>query len=134
MADEKQVFAFLVVFVILCFLIITTSNFLESVIDQTETTGSEVFRTQKYMAGTMYLYSQGESFGVYDDVGEPRDGLCDLDSELFERHSLGFDIRSDTIPAQCHDPEMRMASVMLNRYDTDRFNEMEPDTLEVGER
>lgn len=134
MADEKQVFAFMVVFAVLCFLLITTSNLLNSVVDQAETSGSQVFRTQKYMAGTIYLYSQGDSYGVYDDVGEPRDGLCDLDSELFEQHSLGFDIRSDTIPSPCHNPEMRMAAVMLNRYDTNRFNGMKPDSLEVGER
>ena len=136
MADEKQVFGFLVGFVVLCFLLITTSNLIDSVIDQAEMTGSEVFETQKYMAGAVNLYAQGESFGVYR-AGEAREDLCRFDSPMLEEHSLGFDIRYGgqyDKEQGCHLPQPYMSTPILNRFNNERYSGIAVETLEVGQR
>jgi hypothetical protein len=125
--DYKQVFSMLIAFIVLVFVLMTVTNMFQSMIDETETTGETVFRTEQYMAGTIHVYSKGDEFGV-----KRQEDLCNLDSEVLRAHHLGFDIRTGAATVtgedQCHDPSNYMSSVILEQPG------LNPETLEVGER
>jgi hypothetical protein len=144
--DYKTVFGVLVAFAVLVFILLAAADIIQSTIESTEVNGEEIFRTQKYMAATVNIYSQGQKgFGVFDG-GVDREELCDpLDSELFEKQELGFDLRwGDTTgdgtggeantEKTCHSPEPYMSSVMLNWLDTEHATGFRAETLEVGDR